>query len=282
MKNGLSESGTSAAAAVHRDTSVAVQAIDDLLIERYRYPPGPASGMSTHVHEHWQWCLYAGGPGSYEVRAGRVVFPSGTLTVIPPGEPHAARDPEERRDRSECLVVYLPAERIPAHRGVVVDDPQARAAFVRLWPAVEPLEAQEAMAEFLALVDTEQRAEQIATPAARGVRIAREYLHEHAADRISLERLATVAGLSPAHLVRAFGRAYGLPPHRYQISLRIDRAKRLLIGEEVTVGEVAHAAGFADHAHFTRMFRRWVGLPPSRYAKIVQDSEPRMRLDHRP
>lgn len=259
-------------------TAVTNQMVGEVLIERYRYLPGPASRAETHVHEHWQWCLYVGGPGSYATRGGRVTFPSETLTVIAPGEPHASQDPEDRRRPSACLVVYLPPEQVSRWSGVVVDSDGARRAFARVWPAREPLEADVALTQFLASVEHHHGADVDVPGAKPAVHVAREYLHEHATERVPLARLATVSGLSPAHLVRAFGQAYGLPPHRYQTALRIDRAKRLLAVGEQTIGEVAHAVGFADHAHFVRKFRRWVGLPPSRYANFVQDKDVPVRL----
>jgi AraC-like DNA-binding protein len=256
------------------------QLVGEVLIERYRYGPGPASAGELHVHEHWQWCLYVGGPGSYVTRAGRTVFPSGTLTVIAPGESHAPHDPDDRHAPSACLVAYLPEDQVPVHAGVVIDCAATRRAFAGLWSAHDRLHADVALTAFLA---TTQRPGARPTPAGApgsAVSAAREYLHEHATEPVTLAELAAVARLSPTHLVRAFGHAYGLPPHRYQTALRIDRAKRLLAARRLTIGEIAHAAGFADHAHFTRTFRRRVGLVPSVYAKNVQDTEPPVRLDH--
>jgi AraC-like DNA-binding protein len=262
--------------------SLTAQMLGDALVERYRYLSGPASSAERHVHEHWQWCLYVGGPGSYVMRKGRIVFPSGTLTVLAPGELHAARDPQERMRPTTCLVLYLPPEQEPAVRGPVVDSPRARRAFARLWSAHEHMEAEVALGGFLASVGSAGQPNGFRRAGAPGLRAAREYLHEHASDRVTLAELAAVSGLSSAHLVRAFGRAYGLAPHRYQTVLRIDRAKRLLMVGQRTISEVAHTLGFADHAHFTRTFRRWVGTSPSAYAKNVQDSGRSMRLDGRP
>jgi transcriptional regulator GlxA family with amidase domain len=58
----------------------------------------------------------------------------------------------------------------------------------------------------------------------------------------------------------------GVPPHRYQIGLRIDRAKTLLAGG-TSIASAAAAVGFADQAHLSRHFRRHVGLPPGRYGQ---------------
>jgi AraC-like DNA-binding protein len=71
------------------------------------------------------------------------------------------------------------------------------------------------------------------------VRLAREYLDAHAAERVSLADLARVAGLRPLYLVRAFRAAVGLPPHAYLTQTRVRWAKRLLgagAGRRAAVG----------------------------------------------
>jgi AraC-like DNA-binding protein len=70
----------------------------------------------------------------------------------------------------------------------------------------------------------------------------------------------------PAHLVRTFTRAYGLPPHRYLVGRRVEAARRrLLTGEPVA--QVAVGVGFHDQAHLHRHFTRLVGTTPGRYAR---------------
>jgi AraC-like DNA-binding protein len=115
-----------------------------------------------------------------------------------------------------------------------------------------------ALSEFLATVNGEERdVDLLPRVASAALPAVRDYLHDRATEQVTLAQLVSVAGLSPCHLVRAFRRAYGLPPHRYQTALRIDRATRQLLRPETrTIGEVAHPLGFADHAHCTRAFRR--------------------------
>jgi AraC-like DNA-binding protein len=57
----------------------------------------------------------------------------------------------------------------------------------------------------------------------------------------------------------------------YLRGLRMDRAKRLLREEELTVAQVADAVGFSDPYHFSRVFRQHVGMPPSRYRDLSRD-----------
>jgi AraC-like DNA-binding protein len=100
------------------------------------------------------------------------------------------------------------------------------------------------------------------------VRAAREYLHEHLADAVALDELCAVAGMAPFRLVRAFRRAYGVPPHRYQLGLRVARAKELMrCGRELV--DVAGEVGFYDQSHLARHFKRHTGVTPRAYALAV-------------
>jgi AraC family transcriptional regulator len=89
---------------------------------------------------------------------------------------------------------------------------------------------------------------------------------------LSVELLASEAGLSPAHFARAFRESFGLPPHRYLLHLRLERARRMLDVENAVLADVAQRAGFADQAHFTRFFKREYGVTPG----IVLRSRRRM------
>ena len=99
-----------------------------------------------------------------------------------------------------------------------------------------------------------------------GVVRARDYLRAHAVQNVTLDELATVAGLSKFYLLRTFYRAYGLTPHGYQMQLRLARARRLL-DEGRPLSHVTYDAGFADQSHLTRRFAVFYGLTPARYAR---------------
>jgi AraC-like DNA-binding protein len=108
----------------------------------------------------------------------------------------------------------------------------------------------------------------------RAVRRAREFLDQHFDRNVPLKELASVADLSPFYFHRVFCRETGMPPHAYQIQLRLIRAKALLRkGQPLAL--VASATGFADQSHLHRHFRRLMGVTPAEYAgrgKIVQDA----------
>lgn len=112
------------------------------------------------------------------------------------------------------------------------------------------------------------------------VRRAREFLHAQVATPVSLDELAGAAGVSKYHLVRAFRRAVGVPPHAYQVLLRVGLARRLIATGQA-FSHVALVSGFAAQSHLNRHFTRVVGVTPGAFrrasmellaaSKIVED-----------
>ncbi|MDM0044765.1 AraC family transcriptional regulator [Variovorax dokdonensis] len=76
-------------------------------------------------------------------------------------------------------------------------------------------------------------------------------------------RLAQVSHVSPAHFARAFKEAFGIPPHRYLLTRRIERAKTLLRDTDLPVTDIAFATGWASLGTFGRIFRDITGDSPS-------------------
>jgi AraC-like DNA-binding protein len=118
-----------------------------------------------------------------------------------------------------------------------------------------------------------------AVRAPRAVRLARAFLHDALADKITLDALAEHAGLDKVHLVRAFRAAVGLPPYEYLTHVRISRAKELL-QRGLRVAEAAQAVGFYDESQLHRHFRRIVGITPGRFSRSFTGSE--RTSQHRP
>jgi AraC-like DNA-binding protein len=79
---------------------------------------------------------------------------------------------------------------------------------------------------------------------------------------ISLDDLASVAGVSRFHFHRQFRKSVGVTPREYVLRARIERAKGLLTESDLTVGEVSGAVGFADQSHFSNIFRRLTAMTP--------------------
>jgi AraC-like DNA-binding protein len=93
------------------------------------------------------------------------------------------------------------------------------------------------------------------------------FIEEHVADDIPLATLAELARLSPYHFCRSFKESFGMPPHRYHASRRIERAKQLLANRELSITTIALDVGFSDTSTFTAAFHRLTDQTPSRYRR---------------
>lgn len=77
-----------------------------------------------------------------------------------------------------------------------------------------------------------------------------------------VRRLARVSGVSAAHFARSFKEAFGVPPHRYLLTRRIERATALLRDTDVPITEIAFQTGWGSLGTFGRTFRDVTGESP--------------------
>ncbi len=80
-----------------------------------------------------------------------------------------------------------------------------------------------------------------------------------------VRRLARVSGVSAAHFARAFKAAFGLPPHRYLLTRRIERATALLRDSDRPILDIALETGWNSLGTFGRTFRDITGASPSEW-----------------
>ncbi len=160
---------------------------------------------------------------------------------------------------------------VAAHRAAEIGDPLTADSHLRLL-----------LARLLTAYGSRRPAHPARAAGPSGVARARDLLHaslpappalHHLAAAAgatpSLDELAAVAGATPFALLRAFQRAYGLPPHAYLVQLRVRRARELL-ERGVPPAVAAVSAGFCDQSHLSRHFRRIVGATPGLYQRAVQ------------
>jgi AraC-like DNA-binding protein len=94
------------------------------------------------------------------------------------------------------------------------------------------------------------------------------YVEEHLDASPTLEQMAAVARLSPTYFASQFKRTTGLPPHRYIIGRRIERAKQALqSGLDLSLAQVALQAGFTDQSQFSHHFKRFIGVTPGEFRR---------------
>ena len=78
-----------------------------------------------------------------------------------------------------------------------------------------------------------------------------------------VSRLAQLSDVSAAHFSRCFRQAFGVPPHRYLLTRRIERAAALLRDTELPITEIAFQTGWLSLGTFGRIFRDITGESPS-------------------
>ena len=101
-------------------------------------------------------------------------------------------------------------------------------------------------------------------PGLERLRDVQVLIAERCTETLTLDELASVAGLSRYHFVRAFSRSFGMTPHAWQIDQRIQRARSLL-DQGMSIADTALQLGFADQSHFQRAFKQRVAATPGEY-----------------
>ena len=94
-----------------------------------------------------------------------------------------------------------------------------------------------------------------------------EFIEDNHAMNIRLDELAGLTGLSSAYFCHVFKKTTGVPPHKWQMRARINRAKTFLEHSDMALSEIAVATGFSDQAHFTRVFRQIAGTTPQAWRR---------------
>lgn len=97
-----------------------------------------------------------------------------------------------------------------------------------------------------------------------------QYIDEHYADEISVQKLASMAGIRPALYTTMFRERTGHKPLDYINHVRIQHAKEWLRKTEEPLRDIASRVGFKDEYYFSRRFRQITGLSPRQYDRSIQ------------
>jgi transcriptional regulator GlxA family with amidase domain len=94
---------------------------------------------------------------------------------------------------------------------------------------------------------------------------ARDLADARFEDALGVGDMARAAGLSQAHFSRAFRRAFGVSPHAYLLTRRLERAAAMLRTTDRSVADICMAVGLQSVGSFTTSFRRMFGKTPTEY-----------------
>jgi len=250
-----------------------------------------------HAHEAWTLLIVDDGMIRYDLHGHEHGAMDRLVTLLPPQVPHNGRAATAAGFGKR--VAYLDLSALPASLiGHAVDQPVLSDALLRqrisqLHRAVdqpgEEFEAESRLA-FIA----ERLRWHLGRPGVGQPGLSQHGLSQHGVSRhrdraalradasladelrglidsrfpesVTLREAAAALHAHPAHLVRAFGQAFGMSPHQYLTSRRVDLARRLLL-DGSPAARAAAEAGFYDQPHLSRHFKHILGVGPGRYAR---------------
>jgi AraC-like DNA-binding protein len=229
-----------------------------------------------HTHESWALLIVDDGMIRYDLHRTEHGALHQAVTLLPPQVPHNGR--AATSDGFRKRVVYLDLSHLPAGLiGQAVDQPVLFDPL--LWQRIsqlhhaldEPggeLEAESRLAfvaERLQQHLGKQGEAQEDPPRADVAHQLRDLIDGRFREKVTLRQASEAIHAHPAHLVRMFSREFGISPHQYLTSRRVDLARRLLL-DGVPPSMAAAAVGFYDQPHLNRTFRRLLGTSPARFA----------------
>jgi AraC-like DNA-binding protein len=245
-----------------------------------------------HWHEEFYVSAITGGAGRFQFGGSEHLATPGSLVVVAPGEIHTHHSGERGRSFRSLHLPWSSLKEaaadvtgnynsLPAFSSGLISDHKAFREFVGLHRALERSGTRlERETRLLELFETLLRAVGVDGSSLKGGREidavcrARQFLHENFHREVTLKELSAHVNLSPYYFHRSFCKQLGMPPHAYQVQLRLLHAKTLL-RKRWPLAHVAYAAGFSDQSHLTRLFKRFTGATPAQYAaqgKNVQDA----------
>lgn len=93
------------------------------------------------------------------------------------------------------------------------------------------------------------------------------YIEDHFSEKITLQELSSLAGLSPTYFSTLFKQVVDIPLWNYINSKRIDKATRLIAseGSQKAMIDIAIECGFNNTANFNKTFKKFTGMTPREY-----------------
>ncbi len=238
-----------------------------------------------YFHERYALSLNEGPGGTVRYRGTTVDRRRGEIFLVEPGEVHRTLRTDWPLTFSVLFIEpWVFARSIddekPTHwRELVTISPvvgtsHGRAVEALTSPDSTPLQRQEALTAYIAVLAQECSERPVARTTARApehprVKRARDLLLDQLASPVSLDQLSREVELNKFQLLRAFKERYGVPPSTYQRLARVSRA-RALLSADYRIADIAAECGFCDQSHFVRLFKQTVGLTPGDYRRATR------------
>lgn len=252
---------------------------------------GGAFFIRAHEHPVWELYLQAHGVTRWRVGADTYVVAAGGALAVPPGVRHELADRPQSRHHFFYAALDVGAAAAPLDGGPELLAPWRAGRVLRtpdggsLAAPFRTLVREVADARLLVgeglraatamLVVEASRVFATGGPAggasrraeAPAVQRARELLDHRYGEQWRLADLAGGSGVSAGHLAELFTRQVGVPPQRYLLERRLERAAELLAGSDLPITTIALDVGFGSGPHFSRAFRAVMRCSPRDYRR---------------
>ena len=107
----------------------------------------------------------------------------------------------------------------------------------------------------------------------KNIKNAIMYINNNYMNKITLDIVADVAGLSKYYFLREMKKATGMTFTEYTNRLRCLKAKEMLVNSDFSIAEVAHECGFDNYSYFTKTFKKITGYLPTQYVKLLKTNK---------
>jgi len=237
-----------------------------------------------HMHETFVLGVILRGAEQFLYRGSTYIAPEGSIIMIPPYEVHTGNPapgtvwqyksiyPSIRLVQSIIKQIDTRYEDIPNFTNPVINDIDLATEILALHHALRYetdmnfLES-EMITTLIKLINRHSEDPQCDAEIVcnhESIVMARDYIMDNIAERVSLRVISSVVGLSQYQLISGFKKNFGLPPHRFQLNMRIMQARRML-ADGKSIAATAYDLGFSDQSHFIRHFRSILGVTPGQY-----------------
>lgn len=95
----------------------------------------------------------------------------------------------------------------------------------------------------------------------------KSYIHQHYAESITINEIASNFGIKRRYLTSIFQRYIGSSPIEYLTAYRIHKAQELLLLTDKQIIEISNSVGYVDNLYFSRVFKKKTGMSPTEYRK---------------
>jgi AraC-like DNA-binding protein len=234
-----------------------------------------------HAHDEYSIALIEKGSSSLEYGNEVVEISEGQVVLIEADIMHFCQPKDINNWSYEMLYVkkvwfdsVSRAKYIP-HR-LIVKSPEAdgfqeiKAAFLKLKSNINTLQKEEILIEIIEYIfsieNTFISSTKLISNNDMACELIKQFIDNNFLEKIHLEQLSKLSGLSQYYIIKLFKQKYDITPHAYQISCRMNYAKREIIkGRDIS--EIAQEIGFYDQSHFSKTFKAYFGVTPQFYCK---------------